>query len=31
MRYLIELGVDEIMTDYPMRLKEVLDEYRTEN
>lgn len=28
MRYLIELGVDGIMTDYPMRLKEVLEEYR---
>lgn len=27
MRYLIELGVDGIMTDYPSRLKEVLDEY----
>lgn len=28
MRYLIELGVDGIMTDYPSRLKEVLDEYK---
>lgn len=28
MRDLIELGVDGIMTDYPSRLKEVLDEYK---
>jgi glycerophosphoryl diester phosphodiesterase len=28
MRYLIELGVDGIMTDYPHRLQKVLDEYR---
>ena len=28
MRFLIELGVDGIMTDYPNRLKEVLDEYK---
>lgn len=31
MRMLIELGVDGIMTDYPQRLKEVLDEYKSRN
>ena len=31
MRFLIELGVDGIMTDYPNRLKEVLDEYKNKN
>ena len=28
MRYLIEIGADGIMTDYPSRLQKVLDEYR---
>ncbi len=28
MRYLIEIGADGIMTDYPSRLKRVLDEYK---
>lgn len=30
MRHLIEIGADGIMTDYPHRLKEVYDAYKTE-
>ncbi len=30
MKYLIEIGADGIMTDYPHRLKEVYDSYRAE-
>ncbi len=31
MKYLIEIGADGIMTDYPHRLKEVYENYNTEN
>ena len=31
MKYLIEIGADGIMTDYPHRLKEVYENYKAEN